>query len=182
MPSFVESRLLVRGVSIAAAVIAAMTLASFHEAKGNITILISESAGEGIGKLKENNTNICGYKNTPACGLPVALPVPIDAQVVTINDSDGTLSDTVTFGTAGGVTGITGFSSDAGDKGPGDIDGTHTTTGTGRNKVTVDINIASPPEGIPELATWAMMLIGFAAVGVRLRNGRRRDACGAAAS
>ncbi len=173
MLSFLENRLLARGVSIAAALIAAMTLASFHEAKGNIRILINESAGEGIGKLKENTTNICGYKNTPACALPIALPVPIDPQVVTVTDLGDGPSDTINFGTLGGVNGIIAFSSDMGDTGPGDIDGTHTTTG--RNKVTVDINIVSPAEGIPELATWAMMLIGFGLVGVRLRNERRLD-------
>jgi len=170
MPSFVENRLLARGISIAAALIAAMTLASFHEAKANITILINESAGEGIGKLKENTTNICGFKNTPACGLPIALPVPIDPQVVLVTFGSEAADDLVQFGTVGNITGIIGFFSDAGDTGPGDIDGAHTTTGTGRNKVTVDINIVSPAEGIPELATWAMMMIGFGLVGVRLRT------------
>jgi|SRR6266702_3770132 len=170
MLSFLESRLLARGVSIAAALITAMTLASVREAKANITILINESASEGIGKLKENTTNICGYKNTPACGIPVALPVPIDAQVVTVTDTGGGPSDTINFGTLAGVTGIIAFSSDINDTGPGDIDGAHTTTGTGANKVTVDINIVSPAEGIPELATWAMMIIGFGGIGLRLRR------------
>jgi hypothetical protein len=36
-------------------------------------------------------------------------------------------------------------------------------------------NIGALASGVPEPATWAMMLLGFGGIGFMLRNGKRRN-------
>jgi hypothetical protein len=39
----------------------------------------------------------------------------------------------------------------------------------------VAFNLRSPPTGVPEPATWAMMLLGFGGIGMAMRRSRRRN-------
>ncbi len=68
------------------------------------------------------------------------------------------------------VTGLTQAEGAAIDPLTGDF--LFSTFGTGADRVFIVEGFVKPPPGVPELSTWAMMLVGFSLVGWRLGNRR----------
>jgi len=66
------------------------------------------------------------------------------------------------------VTGLTQAEGAAIDPLTGDF--LFSTFGTGADRVFIVEGFVPPPPGVPELSSWAMMLIGFSLVGRRLGN------------